>query len=203
MFWRKQKFEPEGSYDGYGYKVVEDGKVDVRVAERIVRFDSVEDMIARLDRFSARRASEMAGPPETPTPPSVPSPQPPDVPTKKKRSGCGCLVLILIPLAAFYFFAGGSGDKAAEIINSQFGQVCEAKAEGLFSDTLRLDWTARTTKLHTITVMAAIGSAKETLYSKGIRYLKFPNDAGGYNVIDWKTGEKTSTNERAPYYFSR
>jgi hypothetical protein len=49
--------------------------------------------------------------------------------------------------------------------------------------------------------MAAIGQSKETLYSKGIRYLKFPNDSGGYNVIDWKTGEKSSVDERARYYF--
>lgn len=52
-----------------------------------------------------------------------------------------------------------------------------------------------------ITVMAAIGESKEAIYEKGIRYLKFPNDTGGYNVIDWKTGDKSSINESAPYYF--
>jgi hypothetical protein len=49
--------------------------------------------------------------------------------------------------------------------------------------------------------MAAIGKSKETLYSKGIRYLKFPNDSGGYNIIDWKTGDKSSVDERARYHF--
>jgi hypothetical protein len=91
--------------------------------------------------------------------------------------------------------------KIADVINSQFGRVCEAKVEGMFSNTLRLDWTAETKKLHMITVMAAVGKAKESIYAKGIRYLKFPNDAGSYNVIDWKTGEKSSIDERAPYYF--
>jgi hypothetical protein len=50
-------------------------------------------------------------------------------------------------------------------------------------------------------VLAEIGSVKSALYDDGVRYLKFPNDAGGYNVIDWKTGEKTSADERAPYFF--
>lgn len=45
-----------------------------------------------------------------------------------------------------------------------------------------MDWTAETVKLH-------IGEAKEGRYAIGGRYLKFPNDAGGYNVIDWQTGK--------------
>jgi len=39
------------------------------------------------------------------------------------------------------------------------------------------------------------------LAADGVRYFKFPNDAGGYNIIDWKTGEKRSVDEKAPYYF--
>jgi hypothetical protein len=93
------------------------------------------------------------------------------------------------------------GTSVASVINTQFGRVCDAKIEGFFSNTLRLDWTAETKKLHMITVMAAIGKAKESIYAKGIRYLKYPNDVGGYNIIDWNTGEKSSIDERAPYYF--
>jgi hypothetical protein len=107
--------------------------------------------------------------------------------------------LVLICAAVYLLNSGNS--KVADIINSQFGRVCEAKVEGIFSNTLRLDWTAATKKLNVIAVMAAVGTAKETIYSKGIRYLKFPNDAGGYNIIDWKTGDKSSIDERAPYYF--
>jgi hypothetical protein len=51
--------------------------------------------------------------------------------------------------------------------------------------------------------MAAVGKAQDTIYAKGIRYLKFPNGAGGYNIIDWKTGDKSSIDEQAPYYFRR
>ncbi len=110
--------------------------------------------------------------------------------------------LVLILAAVFLWHSGNSGNsKVADLINSQFGRVCEAKVEGIFSNTLRLDWTAETKKLNVIVVMAAVGNAKETIYSKGIRYLKFPNDAGGYNIIDWKTGDKSSIDERAPYYF--
>ena len=101
----------------------------------------------------------------------------------------------------FLYFLPGDAPKVADVINAQFGRVCEAKIEGVFSNTLRLDWTADTTKLHVIAVMAAVGKSRETIYAKGVRYLKFPNDAGGYNIIDWKTGEKSSVGERAPYYF--
>jgi hypothetical protein len=48
MFWRKAKFEPEGYYDGYGYKLVKSGKVDVDFGDRIVRFGSLEEMVANL-----------------------------------------------------------------------------------------------------------------------------------------------------------
>jgi|SRR5580704_4833270 hypothetical protein len=194
MFWRKPKFEPDGYYDGYGYKVVGHGKVDVDLGDRIVHFSSIEEMVANLDHAGARRAADLLGQPASEPVAALP--------VKKGKPGCGCLVLILIGFAIFYF-AGGNpeGKKIADIINTQFGRVCEAKVEGIFSSTLRLDWTTETTKLNVITVMAAIGKTKESLYSKGIRYLKFPNEAGGYNIIDWKTGEKTSVSERAPYYF--
>jgi hypothetical protein len=94
-----------------------------------------------------------------------------------------------------------SAHRAVEIINTEFGNICRASLEGIFTTTLRLDWTASTTKLHVAIVFAAIGKSKDALYESGIRYLKFPNDAGGYNIIDWKTGERTSVNERARYYF--
>ena len=55
--------------------------------------------------------------------------------------------------------------------------------------------------MNAIVVLAAIGKTKPTMYDAGIRYLKFPNDGGGYNILDWKTGEKTSISDRAPYYF--
>ncbi|MBR1151201.1 hypothetical protein [Bradyrhizobium sp. JYMT SZCCT0428] len=111
------------------------------------------------------------------------------------------LVGSVLILAAAVFLWNSGNSKVADLINSQFGRVCDAKVEGIFSNTLRLDWTAETKKLNVIVVMAAVGNAKESIYSKGIRYLKFPNDAGGYNIIDWKTGEKSSIEERAPYYF--
>jgi hypothetical protein len=87
------------------------------------------------------------------------------------------------------------------VMNAMYGNVVNASLEGWVSKTLKIDWTTRTTKLHAMKVLAEIGSVKSDLYEGGIRYFKFPNDAGGYNVIDWKTGEKTSVDERAPYFF--
>jgi hypothetical protein len=202
MFGRKPKFKRNGIYDGHPYQSLDDGKVDVDLDGKIVRFNSVEEMIAGLDRAGASDTQDY--PVTTSRPPPIPEQPPAPLPVpKKKKPDCGCFTIILIVLAIFYFAHGNSdGNKIADVINSQFGRVCEAKIEGAFSNILRLDWTSETTKLNMITVMAAIGKSKETLYSKGVRYLKFPNDGGGYNTIDWKTGEKSSINERAPYFFN-
>lgn len=90
---------------------------------------------------------------------------------------------------------------AVAVINREFGRVCEASLNGWWWKTLKLDWTRDTAILHVGAVLAAIGKIKDGLYRGGVRYLQFPNDAGTYNVIDWKTGQKSSISERAPYYF--
>lgn len=88
------------------------------------------------------------------------------------------------------------------LINAAYGNVCHAEINGFFSKTLKLDWTANTKKIHAIKIMAEIGNVKAKLYADGVRYFQFPNNAGMYNVIDWKTGEKKSIGERTQYYFS-
>jgi hypothetical protein len=210
MFGRKRRFEPDGYYDGFGYRVDERGRVDVNLNGRIVQFDSVEDMLVGLHSLATDGADlqPTTMPPKLPsTMASAPIPMPatpPQVPARKSGKGCGCFLFIILGLALTYFVFGGSdSSKVADVINSQFGGICEAKVEGISSNTLRLDWTAATTKFNVLTILAAIGKSKETLYSKGIRYLKYPNDAGTYNIIDWKTGQKSSDDEHARYYFRR
>jgi len=105
--------------------------------------------------------------------------------------------IVAVPRAA----DASDARRIVEIVNTEFGGVCQAELEGFFSKTLKLDWTARTNKLHVMIVLKNIADAKARLYGDGVRYLKIPNDAGGYNVFDWKTGEKSSVRERAPYYF--
>jgi hypothetical protein len=83
----------------------------------------------------------------------------------------------------------------------QYGAVSTFSVEGWLTKTLRVDWTARTTVFQALLVFAAIGNSKTELYRSGVRYLKFPNNVGDYNIIDWETGTKTSVAERAPYYF--
>ncbi|MBC8366710.1 hypothetical protein H8E52_04795 [bacterium] len=92
------------------------------------------------------------------------------------------------------------GDFVA-LMNIEYGRVCEVKIEGWVTKTIKVDWTSETVLFHTMRVFAEIGDAKELLYADGVRYFKFPNDAGGYNIIDWKTGEKRSVDESAPYFF--
>lgn len=95
----------------------------------------------------------------------------------------------------------GTADNIVMLINSKYGEVCTADLTGVFSKTLKIDWTSRTAKIHAMKVLAEIGSVKEKLYSDGVRYFQFPNDSGTYNVIDWKTGEKKTISDKSQYYF--
>lgn len=92
-------------------------------------------------------------------------------------------------------------DIVVAVLNTTYGNVCHAEITGWFSKTLKIDWTGQTNKFAMLKVMAEVGSVKEKLYSDGVRYFQFPNDSGTYNVIDWETGQKTSTSDRAMYYF--
>ncbi len=95
----------------------------------------------------------------------------------------------------------GMAKLTVNVLNSSYGNVCNAKIKGFFSKTLVINWTSRTNKLHAMKVMAEVGSVKDKLYQDGIRYFQFPNDSGTYNVIDWKTGERKSISDRTDYYF--
>jgi hypothetical protein len=117
-----------------------------------------------------------------------------------KRNFIKLIGLPAITLAADYAIAGYA-DNIVNAINSQYGTVCKAELKGFISKTLKIDWTSRTVKIQAIKIIAEIGSVKEKLYSDGVRYFQFPNDSGTYNVIDWKTGEKTSISDRATYHF--
>jgi len=86
-------------------------------------------------------------------------------------------------------------------LNGLYGNVCHAELSGFFSKTLKIDWTNNTKKIHAIKVIAEVGDSKNKLYQDGVRYFQFPNDAGTYNLIDWKTGEMNSIPDRAVYYF--
>ena len=88
-----------------------------------------------------------------------------------------------------------------QVLNNLYGDFCTAELNGWFSKTLKIDWTSRTQMIHSIRIIAEIGSVKEALYDDGVRYFQFPNNMGTYNVIDWKTGMKESINDRAPYFF--
>jgi hypothetical protein len=115
-------------------------------------------------------------------------------------------ILVLAPFVFVYFFAvdsaeAGDAENVVYILNTQYGRVCKAELTGVFTKTLKIDWTANTAKINAIKVLAEIGSVKEILYKDGVRYLQFPNDSGTYNVIDWKTGEKKSISDSTPYYF--
>jgi hypothetical protein len=111
--------------------------------------------------------------------------------------GVVAVALLANPVQAY----AGYKEVFVELMNQHYGGICEVKQEGLFKNTMRVDWKSETVMLHVIKVMGEVGEAKEDLYKDGIRYFKFPNDMGGYNIIDWKTGEKKSVSERAPYYF--
>ena len=116
-------------------------------------------------------------------------------------------ILLLIPFIFVSHFVipdsavAGDAENVVYLLNTQYGRVCKAELTGFFTKTLKIDWTSNTVKINAIKVLAEIGSVKEILYRDGVRYFQFPNDMGTYNVIDWKTGEKKSISDRAPYYF--
>lgn len=72
MFGRKPKFKADGFYDGHGYMAVDGGKIDVNVGGRIVRFNSIEEMIARLDRANVPSAVDVVPPISVAVPPQAP-----------------------------------------------------------------------------------------------------------------------------------
>jgi hypothetical protein len=94
-------------------------------------------------------------------------------------------------------------DYVAAILNSKVGDVCKVSVSGYLTKTLKIDWTSKTTTLESIMILGQIGKIKEKLYQNNVRYFQYPNDSGTYNVIDWKTGEKTSIHERTPFYILR
>lgn len=206
-------FTPDGSYGGIPYRVLATGRIEALLSGRVVRLDSIEQLIGIVsgrtslepapssnDFATQEPATELeTAYKERPSPAAIAL-------TKPRRRGRGFFWLIVFPIL-LYFAIGlisGSGQvarKVVNVLNSEYGGVSKAELEGWGSNTLKIDWTSRTNKLNSIGVFAAVSTAKSALYNDGIRYFKFPNDAGGYNIIDWKTGEKTSVSERAPYYF--
>ncbi len=140
MFGARNRFEPDGEYNGTPYQVVTGGKIDVQVGRRIERFKSFEAMMAALsERENAPPIIVRQTPAVEATTPTYEASSPETaqklLKEKKKGNGCGCLFVVLI-LAVVGFFVFGSnsdGQKIADIINQQFGNVCEAKVEGTFS----------------------------------------------------------------------
>lgn len=49
--------------------------------------------------------------------------------------------------------------------------------------------------------MAAVGKSTPLIYGTGIRYFKFPNRSGGYDVADWTNDRTRTMNEMPHRYF--
>lgn len=215
----KFSFDPDGIYGGVPYRVIESGQIDALLDGHIIRLSGVEQLVAIVSNGSdlplaaddphvsqqCRSGPVKSGPSLASR---VEAPVADTTSLLRRRHKGPKIVLWVAAVLLFLYIAvnvlAGSGPVArnlANVLNSEFGAICNATLEGWGSNTLRVDWTSRTTKLNAIQVFGAIGTAKSALYGDGIRYFKFPNDDGGYNIVDWKTGEKTSVSQRAPYYF--
>lgn len=118
--------------------------------------------------------------------------------TKAKALGIWCLVLI----TALVLKPGDSrvaGDLVEEFNKS--GNHCHGEISGIFDLTLRLDWTSRTQPQHVKNILIKVMTDRKKLISDGVRYLEYPNNAGTYNVIDFKTGKRSATDEKALPWF--
>jgi hypothetical protein len=107
-------------------------------------------------------------------------------------------IIVLVSASAY----AGDADVIVTILNKEYGAICKAELKGFLTKTLKVDWTPNTKKLQAVKVLSDIGSLKDKLYKDDVRYFQFPNDNGTYNVVDWKTGEKKSIKDKAPYFFN-
>jgi hypothetical protein len=206
-----QAFVADDTYGEVPYRITSSGEIEVLLHGCIVHLTSIEQLIAVASGgTSLPNARPQPTAPLSTQPISLPPPPPdaaaPVANVSKKRGRGKVPSLLALGSVVFFLFFGlpstnSSGRKMVEVLNIEYGRVAASSVEGWHSDTLRLEWTAQTKKLNAVQVMAAVGMVKGTLYNNGIRYFKFPNDTGGYNIIDWKTGEKKSSSERARYYF--
>ncbi len=118
--------------------------------------------------------------------------------TKAKALGVWCLVLI-----AALIFRPGDSDVANDLVAdlNKSGDHCHGEISGIFDLTLRIDWTSRTREDHVKNIIAKVTAERKRLYEDGVRYFEYPNNAGTYNVVDFKTGARTATNEKALPWF--
>lgn len=118
--------------------------------------------------------------------------------TKAKAVGVWCLVLLVALI-----LRPGDSEVANNLVAdlNKSGDHCHGEISGIFDLTLRLDWTSRTREDHVKNIFAKVMAERKKLYEDGVRYLEYPNEAGTYNVIDFKTGAKTAINEKALPWF--
>jgi hypothetical protein len=201
---KQAAFMPESTYGDVPYRVVDGGQVDALIGGRVVRFKTVEQLMAVVSIGTVVPAEPVQNIKSTQSSAEYTVAPQTALAAKKSKKKFAWLLAIVLSIIALVHFNSGGGKVANNIVtllNTEYGAISNSKLEGWRSDTLRVDWTSRTNKLNVMVVFAAVATAKSALYEDGVRYFKFPNDAGGYNIIDWKSGGKTSVRERAPYYF--
>lgn len=109
----------------------------------------------------------------------------------------GFLLAMVFGFVPTTSFAGEAKDLVGRI-NSKFGRVAEAELDGWFTKTLVLNWKRETVNIQAGLIIRTMEGMRDRLINDGVRYFKYQNDQCGYNLIDWKTGKKTSVNERPP-----
>jgi hypothetical protein len=174
----------DGKYGDVPYRVADTGQIDALISGQIVSLNTIEDLVAFASTRSAWQHKNIpadphllgsqvsAAPPETDT--EAPTPSAVAVVLKRPRRRRRIFFWIaVVPVLLYFivtFFSGGGAvaRKAVELINSEYASICHAELEGIGSDTLKIDWTSRATKLNAAMVLAAVGTVKETLYKDGV-----------------------------------
>lgn len=118
--------------------------------------------------------------------------------TKTRAAGIWCLVLVI----ALIFKPGDSSVARAVVDDlNKSGNHCHGEISGIFELTLRIDWTSRTAAHNVKNVINRIMAERKRLSEDGVRYFEYPNHAGTYNVLDFKTGKQTAINDEALPWF--
>ena len=76
----------------------------------------------------------------------------------RKQVSAAALVLFMFLTISITDAHAGYKENFVKILNLYYGNVCEAKIEGFFTKTLRIDWTSETVLLHTIKVFGDVSS---------------------------------------------
>ncbi len=118
------------------------------------------------------------------------------------KGGIGILwAIVVIALGATFLSTAAEAEALVGDIRKTHARVCRVELRGGFNRTLRIYWTNQTKKQDIETSVSSILRDKQLLLKSRVTYLEVPNKSGTFDLKDLRTGGRTKTGERAPYFY--